>query len=305
MRYMKKLKIPHIPIGLRTIKTAAAVIIAMAIVDSHDATTSNLIFAMLGAMEAVQPTFKASLKACLTQITGVLFGALIGILLLRLPLNHVLAAGIGIVVVILLYNTLHIHFSPSLPCLIVVTLCTTPDIAPVSYAFGRIWNTLIGLGIGMAINTLIFPYDNSRQIHSTVASLDQELIHFMEELFDGDTIIPDAKEITLRVGTMKRQLSLFSDQRLVLRWDRQKRQIRVFSECETKAQELLSHIEVLSQISVPGRLNDENRHRLASCGADIKDTRPLDSVMERDVVTNYHVSQILRLRRELLESLRR
>ena len=41
------------------------------------------------------------------------------------------------------------------------------------------------------------------------------------------------------------------------------------------------------------------------CGANIKDERTLDSVMERDVVTNYHIRQVLRLRRELLEALKK
>ena len=50
------LKPLKIHIGLRTIKTAAAAIIAMMIVDAYGATTSKLIFAMLGAMAAVQPT---------------------------------------------------------------------------------------------------------------------------------------------------------------------------------------------------------------------------------------------------------
>ena len=44
-------------IGLRTAKTAAAIIISMLIVESLGTTTSKLIFAMLGAMTAVQPTF--------------------------------------------------------------------------------------------------------------------------------------------------------------------------------------------------------------------------------------------------------
>ena len=47
-------------IGLRTIKTAAAVVIAMLIVESYGTTTSRLIFAMLGAMGAVQNNFKSS-----------------------------------------------------------------------------------------------------------------------------------------------------------------------------------------------------------------------------------------------------
>ena len=48
---------------------------------------------------------------------------------------------------------------------------------------------------------------------------------------------------------------------------------------------------------------DGNRRKLAACGADIRDERPLDSVLERDVVTNYHVRQILKLRRELMDEL--
>ncbi len=290
-------------IGLRTIKTAAAVMIAMLIVDSYGATTSKLIFAMLGAMEAMQPTFKASVKACLTQIVGVLFGAFIGVGLLALPISHVLAAGIGIVLVITLYNTFHIHFSPSLPCLIVVTLCTTPDILPIAYAFGRIWDSMIGLSVGMAINTLVFPYDNSRQIRATVESLDRELIRFLEEMFDGDDVMPDAQVMTAKVNAMARQLEVFSNQKLLMHRKRQKKEMESFAVCQGKARELLARMEVLSRMDVPGRLNEENRRRLNACGANIRDERPLNSVLERDVVTNYHVAQILKLRRELLEAL--
>ena len=299
---MKKIH-THFRIGLRTIKTVIAVMLAMIIVDSYGATTSKLIFATLGAMEAVQPTFKASLRSCVTQIVGVLMGALIGIVLLRLPINHVLAAGIGIVLVITLYNTFGIHFSPSLPCLIVVTLCTTPDIAPVTYAFGRIWDSLIGFGVGMAINTIVFPYDNSRQIRSTIESLDQELIRFLEELFDGDDVMPDAQKMTEQVNFMAQQLAVFSNQRLLMHRRRQEKELASFALCAAKARVLLARMEILSQMDTPGRLNEENRQLLNACGADIRDTRPLDPASERDVVTNYHVAQILRLRRELLDAL--
>lgn len=290
----------RIPIGLRTIKTAIAVMIAMAIVESHGATTSKLIFAMLGAMEAVQPTFKASLKACLTQVVGVLIGAMIGIGLLMLPINHVAAAGIGIIVVITLYNTLHIYFSPTLPSMIVVMVCTTADIVPVVYACGRIWDSMIGFGVGMLINTLVFPYDNRKQIRATAASLDRELIRFLEEMYDGDDVLPDADAMRNAVDDMARQLSVFTNQRLLFRWDRQKREIQRLSLCEDKARELLARMQVLSLMDTPGRLNEENRRRLNACGANIQDERPLTAVLERDVVTNYHITQILRLRRELL-----
>lgn len=295
----------RIHIGLRTIKTAVAVVVSMMIVDAYGATTSKLIFAMLGAMAAVQPTFKESLASCLTQIIGVIFGALVGVLLLALPLPPLAATGIGIILVITLYNALRIRFSPSLPCFIVVMLCTTPDIQPMIYSLGRVWDTAIGLGVGMLINTLIFPYDNRRQIRATMESLDRELILFLEDMFDGDNILPNAETMSQKISTINQQLAVFSNQKLLMRPGRQTRELESFRDYEEQAHQLVSHMKVLCNMGLPGRLNDENRQRLASYGAKIKDQRELNSVMERDVITNYHVDQILTLRRELLDMLKK
>ena len=296
-------KLTKIHIGLRTIKTAAAVVIAMIVVDFAGATTSKLIFAMLGAMAAVMPTFRESLESCISQVIGVLFGAVCGVLLMMLQLDGLVACGIGIVLVITLYNTLHIRFSPTLPCMIVVMICMTPDIQPISYALTRIWDTAIGLGVGIAINSLIFPYDNSNQIRATLESLDSEVIRFLEDLFDGDDVLPDAQEMTGIINSMARQLNTFSNQKLLMHLRRQQEEIETFRICEAKGRELLARMEVLSHMGKPGRLDEDNRKDLAACGAVIRDSRPMNSVMERDVVTNYHVRQILYIRRELIEAL--
>ena len=295
-------KLPKIHIGLRTIKTAAAIVISMFIVDFLGTSASKLIFAMLGAMAAVQPTFKESRASCLAQIVGVLFGSFASIVLLMLPVPSLVATGIGMVLVITLYNALHIRYSPSLPCFIVVMMCTTPDIAPLAYASERIWDTTIGLSVGMLINTLVFPYDNSRQIRATVESLDKELILFLEDMFDGDDILPDADAMSRKVDAMYRQMQVFSNQKYL---HRQQEKLESFRRCERKVRELLARLEVLSQMGRPGRLSEENRLALEKCGANIKDERTLDSVMERDVVMNYHIRQVLRLRRELLEALKK
>ena len=290
-------------IGLRTAKTTAAVILSMIIVTYWGTTDSKLIFAMLGAMAAVQPTFKASVESCVSQTVGVLFGAAVGVLLRLIDLPPLVATGIGMVLVITLYNALGIRFSPSLSCFIVVMLCTAPDIQPMAYAMGRIWDSAIGLGVGMAINTLVFPYDNSRQIRETVQSLDREVIRFLEEMFDGDEHLPDSQAMQQQLDAMARQLGIFANQKLLTRMKRQKDQLEAFSTCQRKAKELLARMEVLSCVERIGRLNEENRRRLTACGATIRDQRPLDAVQERDVVTNYHVAQILKLRRELLAAL--
>ena len=290
-------------IGMRTAKSAIAVMIAMAVVYFYGVTTSRIIFAVLGAMEAMQPTIKASLRSCLTQVTGVISGALFGLFLNALGLHPLITTGIGIVMVISIYNALRIQFSPSLPCLIVVTICTTPDIAPFIYASGRIWDTLIGFAVGITINALIFPYDNRKQIRYTLESLDQELIRFLEDLFDGDDILPDAKLMADKVSTMASQLTVFSNQKLLMQMRRQQEDIRSFEVCERDAREMLARMEILSHIGDPGRLSEENRQALTECGAVIKDTRPLIDPTEREIVVNYHVRQILRVRKDLTNEL--
>ena len=259
---------------------------------------------MLGAMSAVQPTFRESMESCFSQIIGVSMGALFSLALDALPIGPMTSIGIGVIGIIAAYNALRLKISPSLPCFILVMICLSDTMEPISYALGRIWDTAIGLGVGMLINMLILPYNNSRQIRSTIESLDKDLLRMLEDLFDGDNILPDPERMVKRVNAIEAQLDLFSNQRLLLHLRRQRQELERYRMCERKAKALVAQMEVLCGMGRPGRLNSENRRRLEANGARILDIRPLDSVMERDVVTNYHVGQVLTLRRELLEALR-
>ncbi len=300
---MKNLKKFHI--GLRTLKTAAAAVIAMLLVTSYGTTTSRLIFAMLGAMAVMEPTLKDSIGSCLTQIFGVFFGAIAGVLLMLLPINSLVATGIGIVLVITIYNLLHIRFSPTLPCLMVVIICTTPDIQPLTYALGRLWDTAIGLGVGLIINSLIFPYNNTRKIRLTAESLDKEIILFLEDMFDGDQEYPDTEKMTATIDTLARQLSIFSNQWLLLRLKRNRKRLEVFNICADKARQLVAQMEVLSRMEKHGKLNEENLNRLVENGALIRDVTVTTQMTETDIITNYHVTQILNLREDLIEALQK
>lgn len=302
---MRFLKYKRFRIGLRTIKTAVAVSIAMLIVTAYGATTSKLIFAMLGAMAAMEPTFKESLESCLTQIVGMIFGMLAGVLLLNLPLNSLLVAGIGIIFVITFYNLFQIRFSPGLPCLMVVIICTTPDIMPFTYGLGRLWDTTIGLGIGMIINTLVFPYDTSRRLQTTAECLDKEIIMFLEDMFDGDDHLPNTTKMKQMIDDMQRLLKIFSNQWLLLYLKRNRYKLDRFLELQGKARQLIAQMEVLCQMDYPGRLTDETRELLEDSGATIKDERIIDVLDEIDIVTNYHVRVLLESRNELIHVLKR
>lgn len=295
-----KLTLEKIHIGRRTIKTVAAVVIAMLAAEYFGTTSSRLIFAMMGAMEAVRPTFKESVEAVLSQFIGIVVGALAAVLLHTLPIPYVVAAGIGILIVIVFYNMLKLPYSPSLACFIVVMICTTSDVHPVLYALGRIWDSAIGLAVGMLINVLVFPYDNSKKFRQAVQNLDAELILFLEDIFDGDNSLPDADIMEKKLADIAYQLSIFANQVLPFHKARQKEKLKLFRMCEGRARRLVSHLEVLCAMEVPGQLNDENLAELRKGGANIAEQPELSEWTDKDTITNYHVAQILTLRKELL-----
>ena len=99
-------------------------------------------------------------------------------------------------------------------------------------------------------------------------------------------------------------LKIFSDQKLLYHRKKQRHDLNSFLDCEEKARQLVVHLEVLSELPFPGVLNPYNRERMERNGAKIKDQRVLSDPTELDIVTNFHVSQVLNIRRELINALR-
>lgn len=298
-----KLNYKRIHIGRRTLKSAIAVILSLMVVSLFGTTSasSRMVFAMLGAMSAMENTFKQSLEACFSQFIGMILGAIVAAGLSFVPIHSMVTVGIGVVIIIVIYNVLGIYYSPNLPCLVVVMSCMNAEVNPFEYATGRLWDTAIGLGIGMIINVMILPYDNSLKIRQAIEYLEREVIEFLEEMFDGDKEYPDTEKMRETINDMASQLGIYSKQWIPYHLKNNKERLVVFMKCESKSRELLAQMEVLSQMENPGRLDPEVRKRLADSGADIRDYRAILRYEEEDIITNYHVVQILDLRDELID----
>lgn len=154
----------------------------------------------------------------------------------------------------------------------------------------------------MAVNTLIFPYDNSLKIRRTMEGLDRDLIAFLEDMFDGDGHLPETKELEKKIDALEGQLALFADQRL-LRRKRQKQELSRLECCEDIAQALLTELITLRNMEQLGCLNEENREALRALGAQVSEHCPLEAGRVEHTVVNYHIAQVLRLRRELKDKL--
>ena len=136
----ERIKRWKIPVGMRTIKTALAVILALSVVEQYGASPSKVVFATIGAISAVAPTFTASLLACLTQICGVTIGVLLALLMMILNVPDMVAVGIGIILILASYQYFHLKLVPVLPCLVLVNICLNPEVEAFAYSTGRIWD---------------------------------------------------------------------------------------------------------------------------------------------------------------------
>ena len=299
---VKRRKKIHFPVGLRTVKTAVAVAASIILVEMYGTSVDELLFGVMGAFAAMEPTFKASVRSSIAQITSVIIGVLLSLTMRAMNVPGVVAAAIGIILIMAMYQLMHRKSSPVLPCLILVTICTKPELSAVAYGAERIWNTALGLGVGMLINTLVFPYDTSKKSQQIMASLDEDLIHFLQDRFDGDDHFPETEEMEEKVESLERQLAMFADQRL-LRRRRQKRTLARLQRCEETARLLLLEMETLRTIERPGRLNQQNRVALQALGAEISEGAVSNRFDVEDLVVNYHVARALELREQLKQEL--
>lgn len=299
--YLKKIRIP---VGWRTLKTSIAVAAAILMVEHYGTSADELLFGVMGAFSAMEPTFKSSVRGCVAQISGVVVGVVLSLLMRFWELPGIAAASAGIILIMAAYQLLHWKSSPVLPCLILVTICTKPELSAVNYGLDRIWNTALGLGVGMLINMLVFPYDNSKKIQQVIVSLDDDLLDFLKDRFDGDEHMPETEEMSQKIDDLESQLAMFADQRLLHR-QLQKRRLAYFRECEDTARALLLEVEVLRSIERPGRLSRDNRAKLQKLTSGISIAEAGNCFQVEDLVLNYHVSKVLELREKLKDELSR
>ena len=118
--------------------------------------------ACTGAVMCTQESGKASWKACLTRLLGVITGGVVGIALvaldnvMQLPAVFYLLCGVGIVANILFCKLLKIPFIQAkvscMTLLLVVLVLGGP--ARYSYALGRFIGTLCGALVAMGVSML-------------------------------------------------------------------------------------------------------------------------------------------------------
>lgn len=215
------------PIGLRIIKSAAAV--ALCYVVSFIRGNSGIVFySQLAALWCMQVYVANTRKNALQRTIGTIIGAVYGLIFLLLK-NHftlsgksdevVSAAVISVMLVAVLYTTVLIkkkqasYFSCVVFLSIVVNHMT--DANPYLFVWNRFLDTMIGIAIGIAVNCFSLPKEKHKDI-LFISGLDDTLLSQKDSLSDYSRVelnrmLDEGMNFTL--STMRTPASLMDPMR--------------------------------------------------------------------------------------------
>jgi len=285
---------PKFRIGLRTVKTALAVIISL-FVSSLFGEVS--IFPALASIAVMSRTFDEGLKECRNQAVGILIGGLFGCFTAFFcPNPPIWGIGLGILLIMVACASFHVVFSCSLSCAIFIVACMTEQDLVITNTLIRLFHTAIGLSVGLLINYLVIPYNNSRKIYELMEELIADLPSYLEQCIFL-RLYPDLSPIEALIERLHYEMTIYRHQRF-LRKKPHRDEYTYMSGCAQLAERISQELILLCRMDRTGVPDSEQMQMLLDLGLKLPDTGipEADYTEEESIVTNYHLKKLLNAR---------
>lgn len=296
---MRKWK--HFPLGLRTLKTAIAVTLAVLLVRLFATDSTTVFYAAFGALVAMDRTFSASLMQGLTQLVGVVAGTLFGYLsvLLFPTMTPAWIAGIGVLLLILLCNATKLSFTTTLSCIIFLSACLTQTDNILKDSLMRIRDTSIGIAIALIVNATIRPYNNKKHIMALLRKLQQEIPSYIECIVVAERY-PDLQNSVEILRRVDLEFKLYKSQHF---FHRRHDDAALLGGCRQLAGRMIEELEAINGMDSLGELGTENAELMLELGIELPEAAKGRRKCTRHdtIVMNYHLEKLLTAYRYLSE----
>lgn len=293
---------PKFRLGLRTIKTALAVIISLFISSLFGDLS---IFPALAAIAVMSRTFDEGLQECRNQAVGILIGGLFGCFTAMVfPDPPIWGIGLGILLIMVACSSFHLVFSSSLSCAIFIIACMTERDLVIPNTLLRLFHTSIGLIVGLLINYLIVPYNNSRRIYQLMEELLNELPTYLDQCVLHQ-LYPDLSPLNLKLEQLHYEMTIYRHQRFLRRRQHQA-EYTYMSGCVQLTDRIHQELTLLCSMDRTGIPDENNLFQLRCLDLEPPEAGIPDygCTEEDHIVTNYHLSKLLEARgflRQLLD----
>ena len=278
-------------VGLRTLKTALAVVLSLFLVSLFGEPS---IFPALAAIAVMSPTFEDALRECRSQAVGIVLGGVLGCAAVRLwPDPAIWFMGLGVILIFSFCAARRLEYAGALSCCIFLSACLNGADTAVADTVTRLLHTAVGLAVGLGVNTLVLPYDNRPRILKLLRQACDEL---PEELRQCVLLrhYPDLSSRGELLSRLHYELRIYSHQLLPRGRDRSG-EIAFLSGCAQLAERMVQELFAISCMDALGAPSAENRARLAGLGLpDAPDGAPDAGAQDADTtVFNYHLEKLL------------
>ncbi len=285
----------YLPFGLRTLKTAISVTLALFIVRLYTDNNDAMFYAALGALVAMDTTLDRSLHQGITQLLSVLFGTVIGYIALTIFHASIPAwfVGLGVLILILLCNQLRFPYTITLSCIVFLSACmyNSHSNALLLDAALRIGNTSIGLATALLVNIALRPYNNKSRVLSHLKKLRKQIPADLESIIVRECFINNQIYIE-HIRAIERELALYHAQRF---FHRKNDEEALLAGCLQLAERMVQELEAICGMDCLGDLASDNESRLRALGIRIPESGITDRKCTRrdTIVMNYHLDKLL------------
>ncbi len=169
-------------IGMRNIKTALAVLICLLISEAFR--LEYPFYAVIATIIGMENSITNSYTVGKNRVLGTIVGAICGLIFALIDPYSAVFSAIGIVVVIYICNLLKWNKSISIASIVflAIMLNLRPGESPWFYSLNRVTDTLIGIGVAVAVNYLVFPPKHERYMEHRRKILRRRLTELSHEL---------------------------------------------------------------------------------------------------------------------------
>lgn len=281
-------------IGMRTIKTALAV--SLAIFISQLLNLKSPLFVGIAAIISMKSSVSESLTAGKSRMLGTIFGAMVAIVFSYITPTNVLSIGIGIIIIIYVCNLLGWTNAIQLSSMVFLVIVLNYDEGSrLNYAIYRAADTLIGLIIGTLINYLVVPPDTyyEKLLKDSIIHMHYQIKKDLEDFFWNKEKI-SLENLQAFLNTTKEEYKILNKEiKLKIKKSNSINSFKANLERTINSIETIyNHLAVVFNMDSIPSLDENNKKSLEKIfEKELFEEEKTNS--NKHIVYNYHVNKIL------------
>jgi len=273
---------------MRNIKTAIAILVCLII--------ANLLqlqypfYAAIATVISMENSVTNSFAAGKYRMMGTFVGAGAGLAFATIQPENIWLCALGTIVAIYICNLL--KWNKSIPIAIIVFLAIMLNLqgdSPLHYSINRIIDTLIGVGVAVMVNYLVFPPKYEINIRRARRLLSKEMVYIVDQLMAKKEF--NLKKLRAQLRKLEKYLDISKEEFHLIK-DGDDSLEHIIDEFESYKL-IYEHLKMIQKLDGEQILSVDNMLRLGNYHCDVSGD---EEELQRDsqfIIYNYHIDRVL------------